>query len=191
MSDYPKDTERELTALLRKGDHAAYARIFHRYKEMLYRHAFNLLGDLDEAEDIVQEVFLVLWQKRETLEPVSSLQAYLYKATRNRIFNLMSHRKVAARYQQSISRFWEQGRYITDEQLREKELTKIIEQEIRALPPGMQRVFRLSREEGLSHQEIGTRLDISPKTAKLQVAKALRILKLRIGYFFLSFLTLF
>src|SRR5690606_22000961 len=187
MSGFDTDTEMKLVALLRKGDQAAYARIFHRYKEALYRHAYNLLGDLDEAEDVVQEVFLTLWQKRETLGPITSIRAYLYKATRNRVFNLMSHREVVVRYQESISRFWEQGRYTIDEQIRAKELANIIEYQVQALPPGMKKMFLLSREEGLSHKAIGAQLNISPKTAKLQVAKALKILKLRIGSFFFFF----
>jgi RNA polymerase sigma-70 factor (ECF subfamily) len=159
----------------------AYTEIFERYNKLLIKHAFHLLQSGDQAGDLVQDVFLVLWQKHEQLVFKSSLSAYLYTAVRNRVFDLLSHQKVAARYADAIGRFMEEGNSISDAKLREQELAAVIEKEIAALPKKMQEVFLLSRKEELSYKEIGERLGISDQTAKLQVHNAIKILKLKIN----------
>lgn len=135
MALYSKATDQDLIALLKKGDQYAYSEIFERYKVILYKHAFRLLRDQDEANDVIQDLFLTLWQKRNSLIFKSSLSSYLYTSVQNRIFDLIRHQRVVVKYVDSIRDFIEQGQYITDEQVRAKELTTIIEKEIAALPP--------------------------------------------------------
>jgi RNA polymerase sigma-70 factor (ECF subfamily) len=187
QSKYAKHTDGKLIALLQEGDEYAYTEIFERYKVLLYKHAYRLLGDEDEANDIISDLFLALWQKRESLNPQVSLSAYLYGSVRNRIFDLMTHQKVITRYLDSISAFITQGHYETDERIREKELAAIIEREIAALPPKMRKVFELSRSGEFSYKEIGEMLIITEGTVKQQVHNALKTLRLKIH----SFLVLF
>ncbi len=187
MALYSKVTDQNLIALLKEGDQVAYTEIFERYKVILYKHAFRLLKDQDEANDVIQDLFLTLWQKRNTLIFKTSLSSYLYTSVQNRIFDLIRHQRVAVKYVDSIRDFIEQGQYITDEQVRAKELTAIIEKEIAALPPKMRKVFELSRQEELSYKEIGQQLNISDKTVKQQVHNAVKILRLKLN----SFLTVF
>jgi RNA polymerase sigma-70 factor (ECF subfamily) len=177
MKVYVKLTDVELVALLKEGDQLAYTEIFERYSDLLLRHAFRILADQDEVNDVVQDVFMVLWQKRADLRFRTSLSAFLYVATRNRIFDHLSHQKVVLRYASSISKFMVEGYAITDDQVREKELSVIIEREINCLPEKMRAVFLLNKKEGLSYQQIGVQLHISDQTAKQQVYKALKILK--------------
>ena len=186
-SDYAKHTDRELTALLGQGDEYAYTEIFERYKALLYKHAYRLLRDEDEANDIISDLFLALWQKRGSLNLHVSLSSYLYSSVRNRVFDLMSHQKVIARYLDSIREFIDQGHYETDERIRAKELATIIEREIAALPPKMREVFELSRSGEFSYKEIGERLNIREGTVKQQVYNAVKTLRLKIH----SFLVLF
>lgn len=181
MTNYGKFTDQELAALLKEGDQVAYTEIFERYKVMLYKHAFRLLNDQDEANDVIQDLFLTLWQKRDSLIFKTALSSYLYNSVRNRIFDQIAHQKVAARYIDSIRDFVEQGTYITDEQIRAKELSVIIEREIAALPPKMGEVFRLSREGDFSYKEIAQQLNISDKTVKQQVYNAAKILRLKVN----------
>lgn len=184
---YSKLTDQELTALLSKGDQLAYTQIFDRYKTVLYKHAYRLLNDQEEARDITQDLFFTLWQKRESIVFKTSLSSYLYNSVRNRIFDHISHQKVAARYMESIRDFVEKGYYITDEQIRAKELAAIIEKEIAALPAKMREVLILSKEEQLPYKEIGHILNLSDKTVKQQVYNATKILRLKLG----SLLTVF
>lgn len=181
MSVYKDYTDDQLAALLQTGDRLAYEAIFIRYQEILFRHAFRFLQNKNEAEDVIQDIFLTLWEKRQTLTFTSSLPAYLYSAVRNRIFNHLAHQKVIERYLGSIRDFMEKGAYQADDQLREKELTSIIEKEVAALPERMRTVFRLSREESRSHKEIARLLSISDKTSKQQLYKAVKILKLKLS----------
>ena len=181
--DYSKLKDEELVALLGAGDSHSYTEIFERYNRLLLRHAFRLLSNDDEAYDVVQDVFLQLWQKREEITFKSSLSAYMYTAVKNRIFKLFAHQEVVLRYTQSISTFMVEGYNIVEDVLLEKELSDLISKEIEALPPKMREVFLLNKKEELSYKEIADRLNISDQTAKQQVYKAMKILKPKIDRF--------
>ncbi|WP_237028692.1 RNA polymerase sigma factor [Pedobacter steynii] len=183
MRLYSNLSDVELVDLLKSGNQLAYTEIFERYTRVLLRHAFRLLSDHEEAHDVVQDVFLQLWQKREDLSFKTSLSAYLYASVRNKIFNLLSHQKVILRYAESISSFMVEGYNIIEDQIREKELALIIEKEVDALPPKMREVFLLNKKDELNYREISERLNISSETAKQQVYKAMKILKLKIDSF--------
>ena len=187
QSEYAKYTDQKLAALLQRGDEYAYTEIFERYKVLLYKHAYRLLGDEDEANDVISDLFLALWQKRESLNLQVSLSGYLYGSIRNRVFDLMTHQKVIARYLDSIRVFIEQGNYETDERIRAKELAAIIEREIAALPPKMREVFELSRSGEFSYKEIGKMLNITEGTVKQQVHNAIKTLRPKIHSFLLLF----
>ena len=177
-------TDNELAALLKQGDQLAYAELFERYKGVLYAHAYRLLENHDETEDIIQDVFLTLWQNRADLKINSSVSSYLYITVRNRIFKLFTRKKVAVRYIESLQKFKDKDRNYTDEKLLERELAAIIEREVESLPEKMRKVFLLSRDGAHSYKEIGEQLDISEKTVRNQVYNALQLLKVKIQFFF-------
>lgn len=186
MAKYSNFTDHELIVLVTENDHLAYTEIFDRYKVILYKHACKLLNDYEEANDVIQDTFVKLWEKRDSLNLNGSLSSYLYSAVRNRIFNLMSHQKVALKYLNSTFDFEARDSFIVEEDIMMKELAAIIESEIDALPPKMREVFRLSREKS-SYKEVAQVLNISDKTVKQQVYNAVKILRLKMS----SFLTLF
>ena len=181
MTNYSKFTDRELAAILKEGNPLVYTEIFDRYKVILYKHAFRLLNNQEEANDVIQDVFLTLWDKRENLSFKTSLSAYLYSSVRNRIFDMISHQKVISKYVDSIRDFIAEGNYTADGQIREKQLATIIEKEIAALPSKMRTVFELSRQDELSYKQIGQQLNISDKTVKQQVHNAVKILRLKLA----------
>lgn len=185
--EYAKLKDHELTALLKKGDAYSYTEIFERYNRLLLRHAFRLLSNDEEAYDVVQDVFLHLWQKRDVIEFNSSLSGYLFTAVKNRIFKLFAHQKVVLRYAESISAFMIEGYNIVEDSLMEKELSALIEKEIQALPAKMREVFLLNKKEELTYKEIAERLNITDQTAKQQVYKAMKILKPKIDGFLAIF----
>ena len=191
MIDYSKYSDQELTVLLVKGDKAAFAFIYNNYKASLYLHALRTLKDEEEATDLVQEVFTNLWEKREVFSLKTSLDSYLYGAIRNRVFNAIAHQKITSQYASSLQSFLDKGEFITDDLIREKELTAIIDKEIALLPEKMREVFLLSRNTDLSYKKIGEHLNISDKTVKKQVGNAVRILREKINgsvsIFFLFF----
>lgn len=181
MTSYSILSDAELFDLLRTGDRIAYTEIYERYKRILYQHAYKKLGDREEAKEVVQWLFVMLWTRREAIQPETNLSGYLYRAIRNRILNVIAHKEVASRYLLSLEQFYAAGEYVTDNQVRERELAALIEKEIASLPPKMREIFELSRKTNLSHKEIAETLSLSEQTVRTQVRNALRILKVKLG----------
>ncbi len=187
MRAYNTLNDIELTDLLRNGDHVAYTEIYKRYWALLFRNARKMLHDDEEATDVVQEVFTLLWEKASYFHLETSLSAYLYAAVRNKIINIINRQKLKVNYLSSLSSFLEIGSSITDETIRNRELAEQIEKEIALLPPKMRQVFELSRKAHLSYKQIAEEIDISEGTVKKQVHNAIKILRLKLGaFFFLS-----
>ncbi|MFD1605541.1 RNA polymerase sigma factor [Flavobacterium artemisiae] len=155
----------------------AYTEIFKRYSRLLVNHAYKILGSQDEANDVVQEVFLTIWNKRHELNITGSFSSYLYKAVKNRVLNHIAHENVVSRYADSFSDFIEIDYAFADSNLREKELEAIIAKEIALLPEKMREVFLLRKVEELSYDEIADQLNITDKTAKQQVYNSVKILR--------------
>ncbi|MFD2871915.1 RNA polymerase sigma factor [Mucilaginibacter ximonensis] len=178
----------ELVGLLKAGDHAAFAAIYDRYKGLLYVHALKLLKDEDEAQDVIQEVYAALWKNAPHYNEAIPLKAYLYRAVKNKIFDIFSHEKIRSEYVIQFDEIIQKGTWITDEQVRERELIAAIEAGLEQMPPKMREIFELSRFSGMSHKEIAEELNLSDKTVKTQVHNALTILRLKLGSFFCFFL---
>lgn len=181
MASYSSFTDLELTNLLKSGDHSAFLEIYSRFQGLLYVYACKIIKDEEDAEDIVQEVFLYLWDKRSTLILKSSISSYLYSAVRFKFFNLLDRKKIRTDYKISFQQFLDQGEYMTDNYIREKEFSQLIEKEIAALPDKMREIFELSRKHHLSRKEIAAQLNLSEKTVKNQINNALKILRRRLG----------
>ncbi|TFF37758.1 RNA polymerase sigma factor [Mucilaginibacter psychrotolerans] len=174
----------DLTLLLRKGDHLAFAAIYERYKFILHAHALNKLRDRTEANDIIQEVFIYLWDKREAIEFKGQLAGYLYTAVRNAVINRIAHIGVKNKYIDSIKACKDNFKVETDHRIREKQLIQFIEDEIAQLPQKMREVFELSRKQHLTHKEIADKLELSEQTVSKQISNALKILKVKLGPLF-------
>ncbi|QNN44582.1 RNA polymerase sigma factor [Pedobacter roseus] len=187
MGDYNLKSDDELFLLTKKGNHRAYAILYERYWAILFRYARKILQNDEEARDVVQDVFVMLWSKAENLEIQISLSSFLYAATRNSILKIFQRGKVKDSYLNSLSAFIATENNTTDHLVRDRELAKRIEFEIAALPPKMRAVFELSRRSYLSHREIATQMEISDKTVKKQMANALKILRLKLGTFLFLF----
>jgi len=182
---YYNYSDAELADLLKKGDLSAFTAIHTRYYGVLYSHACKRLSDREEVKDILQELFIYIWNNREKLDFNINLQAYLYTAIRNRILNVFKHQKVKSDYIASFEKFTAKNEPLPDEILRNKELIAIIDAEVSALPPQMRMVFELSRNANLSHREIAEKLNISPLTVRKQVNNSLKILRVKLGTHFL------
>lgn len=181
MITYDSLADAELTNLLKSNDTVAFTELYNRYKGILYIYACKITKDDDIAEDLIQELFINLWDKRETINFTSSISSYLYSAVRYKFFDLVDKQKVRADYVQAFQLFLDKGEYLTDNYITEKELAATIEKEIANLPAKMREVFLLSRKENLSNKEIAERLDISEKTVKNQLSTALKTLKVKLG----------
>lgn len=181
MNIYRDLDDNRLLELLKSSDHCAFEEIYKRYWPILFRHAQHMSSSNEEAKDLIQDLFINLWQKAEELNISGSLSSYLYGTVRYKVFDLIDKRKVKNRHLESLGNFMDTGIFSTDNTVRENELARLIEKEISMLPLKMREVFELSRKSHLNYQQISERLHISDETVKKQVYNALKILKVRLA----------
>lgn len=149
---------------------------------VLYLHALKMLGDREEAKDVVQEVFTHAWKKRADIVIKRSVKAYLFQSVKNKVLDIYAHRATVRKFESSI----DYDLYSTyDDALREEQLMQQIESEITALPEQMAAVFRMSRMQEKSHAEIAETLNISVNTVKTHIGRALKKLRVKFTHFFL------
>jgi RNA polymerase sigma-70 factor (ECF subfamily) len=184
VMDYDRLSDQKLAELLSDEDRNAFTQIFKRYNRILLIHAYKKLEQQEVAEDVVQEVFSILWQKRESISVSTNLSGYLYAAVKNKTLDIIARRRTEARYVDSLKHFVVNATALTDHLVREKQMREIIEREIARLPSKMKVVFELSRNENLSHKEIASTLNLSEQTVTDQIKKALKILRTKMGMCF-------
>lgn len=177
MADLTPATDQKLFADLRRGVEGALDELFRRHYVGLCQVAIRFVGKGGEAEDIVQELFLSIWEKRDSLpEQVSGVGAYLRRATRNRSLNYLRDRNRIPVDEgdppDAPSALSNPG-----QQMEEAELRQRIHRAIDRLPERCRLVFVMSRIEGMSHREISQALDISNKTVENQMTRAYRFLR--------------
>ncbi|AZI24144.1 RNA polymerase sigma-70 factor [Pedobacter sp. G11] len=181
MDNLKTYNDHKLLTLLKKGSHSAYTEIHNRYFELMFIFAFKKLKDEDLSKDFVQDLFVNLWNKRETLSENGKLSSYLYISIRSRIFDYFAHQKVQIKYLDFLKNYQLKTNEPTDHLIREKELDRYIEQEILRLPKKMRQVFELSRKENLSHTEIAERLEITENNVSQHLSNALKIFRIKLG----------
>lgn len=170
-------TDPEIVNAIRQGDEAAFERTFRQYYDRLCNYANSLLKEADEAEEVVQTVFLTIWEKRGDLEITLSLKSYLYRAVHNHCLNRFKHAAVREVHRDYTENFLAQSYESVTEVIHANELEQRIEAAVSSLPEQCQIAFRMSRFEELKYQEIADQLDISIKTVENQIGKALKILR--------------
>lgn len=175
--------EKELLHLLKIGDEKAYHAVFHKYFPVLVAFANKYTSDLDMSREIVQVVFVKLFEKRESLEITISLKSYLYKMVYNDCMNAINSKKVISEH---YSRYAQQMNLLTDFQ----DLMEQTEKELRIykaldkLPPQCKLIIQQSRLEGKKNKEIAEELNISIRTVETQISKALKLLRSGINFLF-------
>jgi RNA polymerase sigma-70 factor (family 1) len=184
-------TEQDIVEAIRSGDERVYETIFRQYYPLLCRYAYSVLQDYDESEEVVQAMFLNVWERRSGLQISTSLKAYLYQAVHNRCLNQIKHRQVRAVYQQHVELEPVPTALSPVQAVVADELSGRLQQAIAQLPEQCRRVFELSRFEELKYQEIADQLGISIKTVENQIGKALRILRTELADYLPLLLFLF
>jgi RNA polymerase sigma-70 factor (ECF subfamily) len=161
---------------LRRGDEGAFDSIFRTWYPPLVRMAEAMLRRRAIAEEIVQDVMLEMWRRRERLAPDSSLRAYLFQATRNRALNHLRHLRVEERDAASMAAPSSMGPP-ADAALVEEEIAMAIRNAMNSLPQRCREVFRLSRMHGLTYSEIAQTLGVTVKAVEAQMGRALRTMR--------------
>ncbi len=160
---------------IKTGDISAFEKVFKEYYEYLCIQAFTILKDKSEAEEIVQDTFVKIWNKREDISINTSLKSYLIQSIKNTCFNQIKHEQVKRNYQAEYLHTTKDGD--TQDPVITGELEQNIQKAIDQLPKERKKIFLMSRHRGLKYQEIADELNISVKTVENQMGKALKYLR--------------
>jgi RNA polymerase sigma-70 factor (ECF subfamily) len=144
---------------------------------MLCSYALRFVRDPDTAEEIVQDLFYKLWEKRAELQINTSVKSYLYSAVHNRCLKFIEHRNVETKYRNYYLLHESEVDNEPGDSASIRELQGVIEHTLDALPERCSRIFRLNRFEGLKYHEIAVKLSISVKTVEANMGKALKLLR--------------
>lgn len=165
----------DFIAAIRNGDEKAFKSMFYAHYTDLCNYAFSFLNDAGKSEELVQDLFCFIWEKREELDVKSSFEAYLTRAVRNRSFNVIRHERVVLKHRND---FIHANQSYEDSGNHDLALLKDkVENCLRTLPELSQRIFSLSRDEGKSYQEIAEILGVSVKTVEAHISKCLKLLR--------------
>lgn len=152
--------------------------LFDTHYESLTGYAFTFLNNSDEAEDVVQQVFIHLWENRMTIEIHTSTRSLLYKAVHNNCLNRIKHFNVRKKH--AIETHYAGSNVAHNHNLEHKELVQRLSLALNTLPDQCRKIFEMSRFEQLKYQEIADQLNLSIKTIENQMGKALKILRLQL-----------
>lgn len=171
--------DEHLIPMLLSGDAITFERIYKHFLKPLHRYAINMLKDEDLAKEVVQNIFLKLWERRSTLSINGSVQAYLYRAVYHECLNYLRHEKTKMNYQDHLS-YTMSSKNEENSGMELLDLQEKLQQALNVLPERCRTIFQMSRFEELKYQEIANELGISIKTVETQMGKALRVLRIKL-----------
>lgn len=183
--------ENILLEKLRAGSQLSFEKIYNLYKNELFLFTYKRIGDYQEAQDIIHDLFLNLWKNKESLFITSNLRAYLYQAARNGLVNRYLKSEKVDAFVKDFTTYLENQEEGADYLVRHNMLQKEIDVEVTHLPKRMQQVFIMSRSDGLSHKEIAKKLNISEQSVRSHIKNALRRLRLKFGALLLLMIFIF
>lgn len=184
MSDYHNHDfdDREWIENIRKGDEESFEFLFKKYYLSLARFAWRYVGSKAIAEELIQELFTNLWEKREELDTKGSVRSYLYKSVRNLSLNHLKHQNVKNKYDSEWMAQIGNPQIEFRDDKREKQIREAIAQAIEELPERSRMTYKLHRYDGLTYSEIAEVMDISVKTVESQMTRTLKILRERLAW---------
>lgn len=176
MSDYSQYDEKSLLREIALGKEQAFRELFDRYKERFYATVLKMTGSDDVTKDIVQDVFLKIWVNRESLRNIENSPAYFFTVVYRRIYQ--HYRKVALdRKCLRVASPVKESVNTTEEMLLARESRSLIAKAVAKLPPQQQLIFKLSKLEGMSREDVARQLNISPNTVRNHLADAVKTIR--------------
>jgi RNA polymerase sigma-70 factor (ECF subfamily) len=178
MALYSSHTDEQLLSLLKNDDEAAFTELFRRYDKRIYFFALKMIKNETLAEEIVQEIFIKLWNKRDALTPIDNAQAYILTIAANHTLNqIKKHLSEQRMLDRLAALMKEKFTNNVEELLLLHDSETLVMQAVDKLPPQQKRVYLLSRQEGLNYEEIADKLNISRNTVRNHLVEALRSIR--------------
>lgn len=171
------EMDTSMITAIRAGNAKAFKVLYDLLKQDVYAYAYRFFRSSDLAQEAVQDVFMQVWKYRENLDPTQNLKAYVYRIARNSLYNKLKQLAHQEQYASHIFYSRAASHNDVEDWVNCKELQEIYKEAINKLPTQRQLIFKLSRVEFLSHEEIADQLCISKNTVKDQIVKALKFIK--------------
>jgi len=178
LADHKHNQDLYFFSRLKLGDEDAFDYLFNYYYPGLVVYAGKFLVNNHLAEEIVQGVFMKLWQDKRYIEINSSVKSYIFQSVKNKCLDILKHRKIKDDYARKVLNEQELSNEATWDTYIESELYVILIREIEKLPAECQKVFKYSRIRNFTNKEIAEKLGISVKTVENQISKALKVLRI-------------
>lgn len=171
------EADNDILYRLTKGDPDAFEAIFWKYNTRVHSFIMSTLYDKTLAQDLTQNVFLSVWEHRESIDISKNFSAYIYTIAQNLVYRQTEKMLLANRYEEYVQKFQPVHEVSVEENLDYLFLEKLIAELIEQLPPSRREIFQLSRRQGLSNKEIAQKLSISEKTVETQITRSIHFLK--------------
>jgi RNA polymerase sigma-70 factor (ECF subfamily) len=175
--------EKEWLYRLKAGDEHAFKQLYHLYSGRLYANLLKLVKKEEIAQEILQDVFLKIWLKRESIDPDRSFRSYLFRIAENMVTDFYRHAAVNRKLQDWLISRASEATFSTDHIINYKDSDSLLKQAIQKLPPQRRQIFILCKIEGKSYKEVSRELGISISTISDHIVKASHFIK---RYFSLS-----
>jgi RNA polymerase sigma-70 factor (ECF subfamily) len=185
VPSYLTHNDQELLAAIRHDDEGAFSELFKRYGKKVYRMAYCRIHSKEASEEIVQNLFVSLWDKRGTLL-INNVSSYFFTAVKHKALNILESRVVQKKYWDYYKNFIPHQENITERTVEFNELLEAIEKRLECLPEKSKKVFMLNRLEGHSVSEIADLLNLSKKTIQYHLTRSLKELRLQLKHFIIS-----
>jgi len=169
--------EKSILKRLKAGDMAAIDAIYHSYSKKLYSFTFSLLKDHNQSEDLMQDVFVTLWEKRDQINPDLKFENYLFTICYNSARKFFRRKNIEHKVKDYLLKNSPHSISETANTVIYNELMEMVERAVEKLPPKRKLVYKLSRQEYMQIKEIAESLSISSRTAECHLSKALRFIK--------------
>ena len=172
-----KITDQDLVTRIQQNEKFAFRQLFTRYAPRLYKFSYSYLKSKEDVEELIQNVFLTIWLKRNTIDTTKNIRAFIYKITINAIYDLIRKRKIEHAFKNRTLLNNTGFEYQTWNMVVKNELQQNVYKLVDHLPEQQQRVFNLSKMEGYTNDEIAIKLGLSKRTVENHLYKALLFLK--------------
>jgi len=190
MSLNSNSDQSKLLYELSQGNELAFTKLYNEYKNVVFSTALKITKSRMLAEEVVQDVFLKIWQNHENLAEITNIENYLFIISRNHIFDMI--KKIARDTSLVVdSNYKSTSTNDTEDAIKDDQYNVILNQIVDQLPPQQQKIYKMAKWDGLSHQKIGEDLGISTETVKKHMAQALKFVRTKISPYMNMFMTLF
>jgi RNA polymerase sigma-70 factor (ECF subfamily) len=172
--------EKDLTDIvlrIKTGEEKAFRELYDRYAGRLHAFVLKILKSRVLTDDVVQDVFVQVWEQRDALDPQKNFQSFLFTITRNRVLNILKRSSVDSALLREIFLHAPQSSNTTETHLAFTETTELLRKAMDLLPPGQKRVFELCKINGLSYEEAAQELNISPGTINAHMVKSIKFIR--------------